>query len=372
MACAEKSILIVRVLLITGSYPPMACGVGDYTSGLAKALVAHGDISVCVLTSKGASEHDIVNALQVFPIMNNWTLVELFKAVKVIWSSCSDIVHIQYPTQGYKGGLLSWFIPLIALLMRKKVVQTWHEIYSSSNDIRLLIKGVVSGGLVVVRPEYEKKLPTKLQWILRNKKMRFIRNASAIPNINLSKRKQAEVKRKYIKEQKRLIVFFGFIYPHKGTELLFDIADPELDQIVIAGQFGSDDKYHQKILERANAKPWAGKVTITGFLSSQDIASLLAVSDAVILPFRTGGGEWNTSIHTAVLQKSFVLTTSESCIGYDEKNNVYYSEIDNIQEMKTALDAYAGKRRINNSEIDRDEWERISDDHYALYKTLLN
>lgn len=361
----------MKLLIITGSYPPLICGVGDYTHSLVKAIAAYGGIRVSILTSIGAPQHDVADEVQLFPVMRDWRMSELLKAVKILWISSSDIVHIQYPTQGYKGELLSWLLPLIAFLMRKKVVQTWHEIYTHSHSAKLLLKAIVPGGLVVVRPEYKKQFPPKLHWIFKNKKFLFIRNASSIPPIELTKKNQVEIKRKYIKQQKRLIVFFGFIYASKGVELLFDIANPELDQIVIVGQLENDNEYSQKILERADEFPWAGKVTFTGFLAPRDVASLLSVSDAVILPFRAGGGEWNTSIHTAVLQKAFVLTTSKSSSGFDKKNNVYYSRIDNIQEMKSALNTYAGKYRKKDSEIDTCEWINIAAEHYKLYEALL-
>jgi hypothetical protein len=34
----------LKVLAVTGSYPPMHCGVGDYTQRLTQALAARADI----------------------------------------------------------------------------------------------------------------------------------------------------------------------------------------------------------------------------------------------------------------------------------------------------------------------------------------
>jgi glycosyltransferase involved in cell wall biosynthesis len=255
--------------------------------------------------------------------------------------------------------------------MQKKVIQTWHEIYTNPYDPRLLAQGIVPGGLIVVRPEYLKKLKPQLKWTTSNKQFKFIRNASTIPSVNLSISEMLKLKDYYKKLQSRLIVFFGFIYEHKGTDLLFEIADPELDQIVIAGEFDSNNVYHQKILNIANSDPWKNKVSITGFLEPTKIASLLAVADAVILPFRVGGGEWNTTIHTAILQKAFVLTTSESASGYDEHTNVYYAKIGDISEMRKALELHAGKSRKHDEIIDVDEWKEIALQHQFLYERLL-
>ncbi|MCS5642139.1 MAG: glycosyltransferase [Dehalococcoidia bacterium] len=363
----------MRVLLVTGSFPPMKCGVGDYSCNLAKSLAACAEIQIGVLTSVFDSNESEREGLEVFPIMKSWGLAETLKVIKIIRYWSPDIVHIQYPTGEYRDGLLEWFLPMISFLMRRKVVQTWHEGYSRRNVPKLLLKAVVPGGLVVVRPQYKEKLLPVLRWALRNKRFVFIRNASVFPKIALGEQEKDILRRQYLRTQKRLILFLGFVYPHKGVELLFEIADPALDQIVITGKIvdeGGD--YHKEIMRRALAGPWLGKVTITGFLPTADVSALLAVTDAVVLPFRDGGGEWNTSIHAAVLQGTFVITTSVMEKVYDVKRNVYYAGVDNVQEMKSALGDYAGRRRAYDHDVDRDEWGQIAAEHHSSNESLLS
>jgi len=361
----------MRILLVTGSLPPMRCGVGDYSLNLAKALIAEPGIHVGVLTSTLAEDMDQNDGIEVFPVIKRWSLIEILKTVKIIKNWAPDIVHIQYPTQGYGNGLLPWVLPLIVFFMRKKVVQTWHEGHSRRIAPKLFLKSIVPGGLVFVRSQYENDLHPQLRWALWGKKTAFIPNASAIPRVELDEEMKVEIKKEYLKIQKRIVVFFGFVYPHKGVELLFDIADPVVDQIVIAGEVDKSGEYYQEILRRASKEEWQGKVTITGFLPSADVAVLLAVADAVIMPFRTGGGEWNTSVHGAVLNGTFVITTSLTQCGYDKIHNVYYAKVDDIQEMKTALVNYAGSRRKYDANIDKDKWLDIAKRHHSVYKSML-
>lgn len=346
----------------------MRCGVGDYSYGLAKALASDPASHIGVLTSDRGEKTD---SLEVFPVIKEWSLLEVLKVIKTIRHWSPDIVHIQYPTQGYGQGFLPWVLPLIAFMMRKRVVQTWHEGYGRRSAPKLFLKAIVPGGMVVVRPQYKEELPISLRWALWNKQYVFIRNASPFPKIDLDEKVKSRLKKQYVKGQKRLIVFFGFVYPNKGVELLFEIADPASDQIVIAGEIVEDSEYQQEIMKLATTQPWAEKVTVTGFLHPTDIAALMTIADAVILPYRVGGGEWNTSIHAAVMQGSFVITTSESRHGYDEKHNIFYATVDDVQEMKSALDIYAGTRREEDPDIDRDEWKEIADKHYTLYESLL-
>lgn len=359
----------MKVLLVTGSYPPLRCGIGDYTFHLASALALYTDCEVGVLTSSGAKSNN--DRISIFPIMDRWRLFELLKAIRVIRSWSANVVHIQYPTQGYGNGILPWILPLFAFLMGKKVVQTWHEIYGEDNVPKLFMaKAIVPGGLVFVRPNYKDKLCPSLRWTLKNKKLAFIKNASSIPKSTMTEQERDALRASFLRKQERLIVFFGFVYPHKGIEHVFEVADPAIDQIVIAGEI-ADIELKGKIENLINNSSWSGHVTITGFLPEKDVSNLLSIADAVVLPFRNGGGEWNTSIHSAILQGTFVITTSSVRNGYDENSNVYYAKIDDVQEMKGALNSFSGSRRKYNAEIDDiNEWQEIALDHYALYAGL--
>jgi glycosyltransferase involved in cell wall biosynthesis len=369
MVSANEACLRMRVLLITGSFPPMRCGVGDYSYSLAQALASKSEVQVGVLTSTLGKETKI-DRIELIPIMEGWNLIEAVKVIRIIRLWAPDVVHIQYPTQGYGSGLLPRVLPLISFLMGKKVVQTWHEGYARRNALELLLKSTVPSGLVFVRPGYKESLHNHLRWSLWGKQCVFIPNASTIPRVDLTEHEKDAIRKKCLKGQKRLVVFFGFVYRNKCVESLFEIADPVSDQIVIAGEFDEKSDYRQEIIKHASVPPWLGKVTLAGFLPAADVAALLAVADAVVLPFRTGGGEWNTSIHGAVLNRAFVITTSLTKNGYDRERNVYFAKVGNVQQMRSALRSYAGNRREFNSDIDKDEWQFIAGEHRALYERL--
>jgi len=350
----------------------MRCGVGDYTYSLAKVLAADTKVHIGVLTSVPGGKIGKTDGIEIFPVINRWCLAEALKVINIVRSWSPDIVHIQYDTQGYGNGLLPRVLPLISFLMRKKVVQTWHGGGGIRDALNCFLKLLIPGALVVVHRQYKDNYHRIYHWILRAKNPVFIPNASAVPRAILGEREMSEIKTQYLKKQKRLVVFFGFVYPHKGVGLLFEIANPDSDQIVIAGEIDEKGDYSREIFRRASVEPWLGKVTITGFLPVADVAALLGVADAVILPFRIGGGEWNTSIHGAVLNGAFVITTSLTQNGYDKKRNIYFAKINNIQEMRSALSIYAGMRREYDADIDSNEWGKIADEHYALYKSLIH
>lgn len=357
-------------MLITGSFPPMHCGVGDYTCKLAGALAEKADLCVTVLTSRGA-ETPKAGSFEVQPVMRSWTMKDAPSAIGAIRRWAPDIVHIQYPTQDYRDGSLPSLLPLIASFMGRKIVQTWHETYLRREALGLLLKSIVPSRLVVVRPKYEELLHSMLRWALWGKHARFIPNASMIGIASLDANGRECVRAKYLDGQKRLIVFFGFLYPHKGVEQLFEICNPATDRIVIAGEMNAVPEYRAEIMKRIAQPPWQGRVTVAGFLSSGDIAELLAAADAVVFPYRTGGGEWNTSLHGAVLNRAFVLHTSLHATGYDPKRNTYSARIDDIEEMRVALQRYAGTRRGDDPDLDCADWRSIAEAHETVYKDLV-
>jgi|GEM_PF-408490 len=353
----------IRVLLVTGSYPPMACGVGGYTRRLAEALALEEGVEVAVLTSIGAASSDVPH-VTLFPLMEKWRLGEAKQISRVIRDWRPDIVHVQYPTQGYGNGLLPRFVPAFVRMKGARVVRTWHELPGLANAPDFLPQALVPGPFVVVRPNYREQMPWLYRKILARKAGGFVESASPIPKSNLNEEERRRLRARYAAQDERLIAYFGFIYPFKGVELLFEVARPDTDRLVIAGEAGVDPQYSRLLHERAAQPDWAGKVTFTGHMPDDEIADLLAAADAVVLPFRGGGGVWNSSIHAAALQGTPVISTSKAHPGKDASRTIHFTAPDDVAAMRAALDSLVGTR----SEPQRDEWQRVAHAHVALYR----
>ena len=356
----------MKVLLITGSFPPMKCGVGDYTACLAAALSKRDGMSVAVLTDARADPLRTDYNFEILPVIQDWTLIHLPEALKTIKRWEPDVVHFQYPTQGYGNGWLPGVLPLLCIPLNSAIVQTWHEYCPASPNENLLL-ATIPGGLIAVRPEYKEKMPLWMRWLTKHKEFRYIPNASSIPAAKLNDAERLAIRERYLPSEKRLIAFFGFIYPHKQIELLFEIADPATDHIVLIGDLNMNDPYQKSLMEKAEQAPWRGHVTVTGFLSPMDAARMLSAADAVVLPIQGGGGLWNTSLHAAAMQGTFVLTTSFDQQGYNSMENIYYAKPGDVEQMRSALQNYAG-RKIDPPQLP--DWDFISKAHVQLYSFL--
>jgi glycosyltransferase involved in cell wall biosynthesis len=189
--------------------------------------------------------------------------------------------------------------------------------------------------------------------------------------VEVSDAERSDIRRKLSASAKHFVAYFGFIYPHKAVELLFDIADPRQDHLVLIGQLDQGDPYQRAVRDRTQREPWRGRVTVTGFLPGEQVARLLAAVDAVILPYRDGGGVWNTSMQAAAIQGTFVLTTSRERQGFDPSSNVYFSKPGDIADMRSALRRYIGRRNGAPPLDGYTSWESIAQAHASLYHEIL-
>ena len=358
----------LKVLYVTGSYPPMLCGVGDYTAKLVSEISKNSKCTIGVLTSIGAavSGNKFLESqnVQIFPIINGWRFLELPKLVRAVCRFKSDIVHIQYPTLGYEKSWMPYFLPLLLKILGLKVVQTWHE---PPTRYRFFPNAVTKDNLIGVEPDYLKQMLPRYSLLVRRKSSCYIPVGASIPRIRLTDEERSSIKNMYVGRERKMVAFFGFAYPTKSVEELFKIADPERDTLVLLTKLDAiNNPYHKKIMNYFASGIWAGKVVVTGFLSADDVARALCAADAVILPFQHGVGMRNTSFLAARLQGTFTITTSRCTQGYENETNVFYAQPGDIQAMRSALSIYVGRRRESDFHAPFD-WKNIVDAHLSLY-----
>ena len=345
----------------------MPCGIGDYTFALAGSL-ARQDVQVALFTSSAAAP-SAEASITLIPRVERWDRKSLTELKIAIADWQPDLVHFQYPTQGYGIGWASSFIPLAVTSTGTPVVCTWHELPVPRGVPRFLVQAMGGGPIVIVRPDFYRDMSAILRNLLPVNRFKFIPSASPIPLSELSdeqrERKNAELKA----GAKRLIAYFGFLYPHKGVDQLFSICDPATDSVVISGKFDLQDTYHAQLRALAETATWKGKVTFTDFLPDREVADFLASADAVVLPFTEGGGEWNTSLLSARKQGTFVITTSAHRRGYDPAENTFYAAPGDVPSMRDALRQYYGTR--NPQAAREDDWHRIAREHVEVYRLVL-
>ena len=357
----------MKILFVTGSFPPQVCGVGDYTASLAGALARLQNDVVVITTALDGAPPASEDRVSEHHEIRSWGPACLARLAGILRRERADIVHLQYPTQGFLGKITPWFLPLYCWCLGNRIVQTWHEGFGLWRLPLLIPMLVTPSPVVVVRPNFRNVLGSGLRWITRLKHLEFIRGASSIPRADLEP-EQKKWRRSQYPAERRLIVFFGFIYPAKGVHRLFTIADPSRDHIVVAGAVPEDDTYLRELKVRAEQQDWRGHVSFVGELDAEDVAALLAIADAAVFPFEAGGGEWNSSLQAAILNEVFVVTTSGDRRGYDADQDCYFAEPGDDEAMAEALRSrFAGELAPATRQSPGDEWERIARHHMDIY-----
>lgn len=355
----------MRVLLVTGTFPPGQCGIGDYVSRLAESLASRDGIEVAVLTQVGA--HSPVPGVEVLPVAGHWRLAEMKGLLRTVRNWRPDVVHIHYPSRVFGASLLPTLLPVACKLLGLRVVQTWHEPWPLRETYRAVIQRVATDGLLFVRPNYRELLEPVLRPLLWLSRSRIIRSAGALPVSRMTEQQRDALRSRYVQGANNLVVFFGFLYASKGVEQLFDIADPQRDVLVLAGS-APDPVYLDKLKALAAERGWAGRLIFTGHLPPEEASDLLFAADAVVLPFLEGGGDWNTSIHAALDQGTLVITTAMAPAGDDPARNLYTARISDVHEMKRALGSLAGRRA---AALPENRWIGIARSHVEFYRSVL-
>lgn len=103
-----------------------------------------------------------------------------------------------------------------------------------------------------------------------------------------AKRLREEALRNYqLSEEKKTLLFFGFIRDYKGLDLLID-AFGKLDdsyQLLIAGEsYGSFDKYEMQIVNNPNKE----RIFVHNhYISDEEVATLFSSADVCVQPYRS-------------------------------------------------------------------------------------
>jgi glycosyltransferase involved in cell wall biosynthesis len=353
----------------------MRCGVGDYTGELTRALSRLPGLELQVLTSRLdiAPGNDPAWVRRVMP---SWRIGALSRFLAAVRLFKPDIVHVQYPAQGYDWATAPASLILAArMLAGLNVVATWHEYPAPGftlGTLSMYALALVAKAVVAVRPEYSNHVRGLLAVLLGKTPVRFIPNSSVIPAVRLAAAERAEIRTRLDCGDRKLVSFFGFAYPHKGVEQLFEIANPQLHHLALVGALTDNDPYHAMLRKLAESERWRGKVSITGFVDPREAARLLAASDAAVFPFTEGGGKWNSSLHAASIQGTFVITTSPDRRGYAPPEKIYYAKPGDVGEMRAALLRHAGTRGPHGDPKAGDPWEEIARAHVELYQSVMS
>jgi glycosyltransferase involved in cell wall biosynthesis len=300
--------------MVTGSYPPQPCGVGDYTHRLVAELRRAG-VAVSVATTadpKRTESEGVVAELA------GWSARSWRRALRDVPAGSFDLMHLQYPGRFYGFTPSQSLMTFVARSVAPELPRllTVHE-FSVAHPLRRLTVGALAGGAdaVTVTDEVEESaFRRSMPWLAP--KLHRIPMASTIPVLEIPPRERLAIRSGMgIGEEDFLVSFFGFLHPNKGIEYLLDAFEqfhrrlPGARLLLMSRFEPESDPYHASLLRKSGTPGLAGAVRWAGYLPAEDVSRRLGASEAAFLPFEEGVSMRRLSFLTAMAHGLPVVTT---------------------------------------------------------------
>jgi glycosyltransferase involved in cell wall biosynthesis len=280
-----------KVLLVTGSFPPNICGVGDYTFKLIDNFKKNDSIDAQLFYQK------------------NWSLSFILNYLKLIRSSNAQIVHFQYPTEGYGYSLLPLF--LIFLIRRQKVILTVHEFSNRTLKAKLVtFLMILFSNRIIVTNEFEHKAISKYLLFKRDK-IHIINIGSNIP--------VSENAANGFERRKIDLTYFGHIRPNKGLDSFISLVE-KLDSTRIIRIVGQRLSKYQEYYESIKEKALFLGIELIVDQDSEITASILAECKIAYLPFPDGVSSRRGSLIAASMNGCQIVTSPS----IDSPTNLFF------------------------------------------------
>ncbi len=269
--------------MVSGSWPPDICGVGDFMANVSKALSQAGvEVVRSTLTRHG-----------------------FLTAVALMIRShlrSDETVYISYPTEGYGKSIWPF---LLALGSHRRIVLHLHEYGSKNRYCRFLLRRFQNMRRVFfsnaedfrrfvsdcgLRPDH----PSIVQW-------QVVPTPSNIPITATADHRDLD---------RLKVVHFGQIRPHKGLEQLtaaFDTLhnEPWLDFVLMGGVPKGYESYAAAISDTFSKSGTQVKLNS----SPEEISEVFANAQIGVFPFPDGADERRGSLIAAMAHGVLCVTT---------------------------------------------------------------
>lgn len=331
---------MMKVVMVSGSWPPASCGVGDYAEQLSAAL-AVSDVDVVRFGGHGE-----VSARG------------LLRSISQIRSFKPDLVHIQYPTVGYGRSIAP---AALSLLLRLPVVVTLHE-FASFRFYRLpwFMPYTIVKALIFTSGAEQRSFRRRLH--------RTPRISEIIPigsNIPVAPDTSPDV---------RTVCYFGLLMPNKGIEAFLSLARLMAGQGYVFSLIGSTpvkwQSYGEGVVQEAKS------LGIRTFLNetSDAVAMRLKENTYAYLPFPDGVTEKRGSLLATIVNGLKVMgpfgaNSIPPVTNYVVEASSPEHARQNLLDAENGVDRWLGIDRIGAEAAFN--WSNIGERHVELYRHVL-
>jgi glycosyltransferase involved in cell wall biosynthesis len=305
----------VRLIMVSGDFPPRLSGVGDYSYHVAETASMMGtDVTVVTTGPKPAPDLPQTAHVDVRNIMSCWQFCEANKILRVLReSSEKTVLNIQYYCPAtYGRRLMINFLPSLARTLRSntRVVVTLHGFWEQSLLYRLRTLPMLRAAHGVIYVDRLNRALIKKYSGLAEARLKYIPIAGNIPPIPCTDEMRNEWRQELgLTAENVVLAFFGGIGRNKGFEYLlqamYRIREKASLPIVLlaVGGFHSDDindLYPSKIHDLIVRLGLESHVKIFEGPSATLVSRYLHIADVAAFPFLCGVGENSGSMLAAL------------------------------------------------------------------------
>lgn len=353
----------MKVLMITGSYPPIRCGVGDYTERLVSNFSKSEQIEI--ITSKGAAP-----TTRVHPLIDSWKLSRISTVLKEIKKLNPDVIHIQHPSVMYGKNIMINVLNIAIKLSfpRTPLFVTLHEYHDASllGKIRILTTGILADKIISTNEESFFKLKKFF-----SNRIELIHIGSNVPVSAISRDDFEAIREKYLPGSRKVLVYCGFVDPSKGLEPLIDaVGDMQNCGLIIATEKDTDNPYHVILSQRISGK----NINWTGYLSTEALSRILSVADYAVLPFSKPASLRRGSLIAAITHGLPTITTGPVNKPLEDGINVVALDEVTAKGIETSVERLSNDDnlnkllKVNMKKISNlFDWRNIASQHSRLY-----
>jgi len=386
----------LRVSLLSGEFPPMQGGVGDYTKELSRALAQQG-LEVSIITRREGSA-DGVGWAQVFPVVSGWEWNSWQVVIDIMKAIHPQILHIQYQTAAFGMHPAINFLPLRLRLVKQgpRSVVTFHDLrvpylFPKAGPARIWVTKTLarwSDAVIVTNREDEIRIKAYLPGL----KPYLIPISSNIPAlVPPGYRRDAWRAQWGVGPETTLLSYFGLLNESKGAESLVQALDRlvatgyEVALLMVGGRVGASDPTNLAYAERVGGLidqlGLRERVFWTGYIDQEEVSANLLASDICVLPYRDGASFRRGSLMAALAHGLPIVSTypQVEILELVEGENISLVPPDDVEalvERIASLISDRGKReRLGRGAGELAEaftWESIAREAVSVYRQLLS
>jgi glycosyltransferase involved in cell wall biosynthesis len=332
----------MKIVLITGSYPPDICGVADYTERLSEALQEAG-AEVVVFTGK------------------QWKLANAAQLSQEIGRVNADVTHMQYPATGY-----GWNLGPQLLSLLRPLVMTIHECSQSHVLRRLsLYPFAMRSRQIIFTNQYEREYSERFA--------PWIEGRSTVIPIGSNVQPQPGT----VNRLNNVVTHFGLIRPHKGLEQIMEMGRlfkqraNGLRLRVVGTVLPGSESYFGRLRAEAEGCPVDWVLGLNG----KSLSRALAQAEVAYLPYPDGASERRSSLIAMLANRTAIITTrgSHTPPAMESAIELAGSPIEAVKlaECMFKNPEYLISRQLSAAEYARRfAWNSIATEHMTIYRRL--